>query len=73
LRSKTKAVVRVANGISRTSFAASSVAPSSASSPPMIRIVVEAKKDGLVERFCTTTPSMTRFSRAVVCSIQRRR
>ena len=39
----------------------------------MIRIVVLAKKLGLVDRFCTTTPSTTRFSRTVVCSIQRMR
>ncbi len=29
----------------------------------MIRIVVEAKNDGLVERFWMTTPSITRTSR----------
>ena len=39
----------------------------------MIRIVVDAKKLGLVDRFCTTTPSNTRFSRRVASSIHCRR
>ena len=39
----------------------------------MMRIVVEAKNDGLVDRFWMTTPSTTRTSRYVVCSIHWRR
>jgi hypothetical protein len=50
-----------------------SVVDSTASRPPMIRIVVEAKNEGLADRFCTTTPSSTRLSRAVACRIQRTR
>ena len=56
-------MVRAANGISRTSSVAFSVVPSTASRPPMIRIVVDAKNDGLVDRFWITTPSTTRTSR----------
>ena len=36
----------------------------------MIRIVVEAKKDELVDSDCVITPSTMRTSRAVLCSIQ---
>jgi hypothetical protein len=55
--------VRAANGSSRASSLALSAVPITASSPPMMRIVVEAKNDGLVERFWMTTPSTTRASR----------
>jgi hypothetical protein len=73
LRSNTTSEVRAANGVSRTSSHACSVADSAASMPPMIRTVVEAKNDGPVPRFCTTTPSTTRFSYTAACNIQRRR
>jgi hypothetical protein len=39
----------------------------------MIRMVVDAKNDGLADRFCTTTPSKTRLSRTAACIIQRSR
>ncbi len=39
----------------------------------MMRMVVDAKKLGLTDRFCTTTPSITRTSRCVTCSIHWRR
>ncbi len=60
--SKIRLVVRAANGRSRTSSLALTV-PSSASRPPMIKIVVEARNDGLIDRFWITTPSSTRTSR----------
>ena len=62
-RSNTSTEVRAANGISRTSSLAFSVVPSTASRPPMIRMVVEAKNEGLVDRFWMTMPSTTRTSR----------
>lgn len=71
--SKTIAEVRAANGISSISALALSVAGSTASRSPMMWIVVEAKNDGLVDRFCTTTPSTTQLLRQVVCNIQRAR
>jgi hypothetical protein len=67
-RSNTNAVVRAANGTSRTNSLALSVVDSTASRPPMIRIVVDAKNDGLADRFCTTTPSKTRLSRTAACA-----
>jgi hypothetical protein len=39
----------------------------------MMKMVVLAKNDGLVAMFCVTWPSRMRFSRQVVCSIQRLR
>ena len=39
----------------------------------MIRIVVEAKNEGLLDRLCITTASTTRTSRCVACSIHWRR
>ena len=69
-RSNTSTEVRAANGRSRTSSVAFSVVPSTASRPPMIRMLVEAKNCGLPERFCTTAESTMRFSRRVACSIQ---
>jgi len=72
-QSVTRADVRAVKGSSAISDVALSPAPSRASRPPMIRIVVEAKKLGLVDRFCTTTASSTRTSRLVACNIQSRR
>ena len=50
LRSNTSSDVRTANGISCTRPLAVSVAPSAASRPPMIRMLVDAKNDGLADR-----------------------
>ena len=72
-KSNTSALVRAANGISSTSSVALSVVPNTASRPPMIRIVVEAKNDGLVDRAWITTPSSTLTSRCVTCNIHSRR
>jgi len=72
-RSNTRALVRAANGISCTRPLALSVAPSAASRPPMIRMLVDAKNEGLADRLCATAESTMRFSRKVACSIQRRR
>jgi hypothetical protein len=63
LKSRTSSEVRAANGISRTRSLACSVAPSTASSAPMIRMVVEAKNEAVDDNCCTTTPSSTRTSR----------
>ena len=63
LKSNTSSEVRAANGISRTRSLACSVAPSTAASAPMIRIVVDAKNDAVEDSCCTTTPSSTRTSR----------
>jgi hypothetical protein len=73
LRSNTSTEVRAAKGSSRTNSVAVSVVDSTASRPPMTRMVVEAKNEGLADRFCTTTASSTRLSRAVACHIQRTR
>ena len=39
----------------------------------MIRIVVDAKNDGLLDNVCSTAASTMRFSRMVACSIHWRR
>jgi len=51
LNSNTSIGVGWAKGISRTSSAALSVVPSRANRPPMMMMLVDEKKDGVVERF----------------------
>jgi hypothetical protein len=47
LMSKTRVLVFTVKGSSSTIALVCSLAPSAASRPPMIRMVVDAKKDGL--------------------------
>ena len=71
--SNSSALVRTANGSSVAISAARSLAPSSASRPPMMMIVVDAKNDGLEVRLWMAMPSMTRTSRKVLWYIHSRR
>ena len=61
--SSTCMVVACANGMSCISPAALSVVPSTASRPPMIRMVVEQKKEGVFDSVCVIRPSNIRGSR----------
>ena len=63
LMSNTSVLVFTANGSPSTSALVCSLAPSAASRPPMIRMVVEAKNDGLDNSAWLTAPSSTRISR----------
>jgi len=73
LISNTCMLVTWAKGMSCTSSAALSVVPSMASKPPMIRMDVDEKNDGVCDRFCVMSPSNMRGSREVAWRIQRSR
>jgi len=71
--SSTCRLVVWANGMSSTRPAAFSVVPSTASKPPMIRMVVEQKNEGVCDRLWVMSPSSMRGSRPEACIIHRTR
>ncbi|MCY1552905.1 hypothetical protein D9M68_893360 [compost metagenome] len=70
MNSNTTSDVAWANGISLISSVALSVVPSRANRPPMTRMDVDEKNEGVCESVCVMRPSSMRGLRAVACIIQ---